>query len=112
MVTFKVLQSNQRFMSSILRIDVAKQKKQFIDSSIGFYSSIPVLLICLNLFGALVSSAVRMSNKSYDFTTRMTAAMTLITMCQTFTIFLNIDLNMQKIAALYQTLQTVVDNEG
>lgn len=112
MIEFKVLQNNQRFMSSILRIDVEQEKNPWMKSADEFFTSFPVLLILFGLFSLLVASAVRMHNNSYDFTARLVAALLLIAMCQAIIIFLSIGVHIKKIVALYHTLQTITDNEG
>lgn len=112
MEKFKVLQNNRRFMSSILRIDVEQKTNPWMKSADNFFTSIPVLLILFILFSIVVSSAVRMQNNSYDFTARLTAALLFIAMFQAIIVLLNMGLNIQKIAALFATLQTIVDSEG
>ena len=112
MVKFKVLQSNQRFLSSILRVDIESQKSESTKSTANFFTSIPVKLILLILFNIALLCAVRMCNQSYDFTARLTAALVFIAMCQAIMIFLSMGSNVKKIVALYQTFQTIVDDEG
>lgn len=105
---FKVLQRN-RFMSSIFRIDINQQNSPSMN---GLFATIPVVLIFFTLFGTWVSCAVRISNESYDFTARLTALSIIIALSQAATMFTNIGMTMTNLAALYQTLQTIVDNEG
>lgn len=103
MLKFKVLQSNQCFMSSILRID---------GETHNFFASVPVLLILFIQFSTMALYAVRISIDSHDFTTRLTAILMLVAMGQATAMFLNVGVNMQKISALYQTLQSIVGEEG
>ena len=112
MQKFKVLQSNQRFTSSILRIDIEQKRNPWMRSIDKFFTSIPVQLILFILFSILISGAVRVHNKSYDFTVRLAAILGSILMLQAFTVFLDMGVNMQKIATLYQKLQAIVDGVG
>lgn len=112
MEKFKVLQNNQRFMSSILRVNVEPGKNPWMKSVDTFFTSIPVLWMLFILFGIVISSAVRMHNNSYDFTSRLTAALVFIAMSQAFIILLNMCMKMKNIIALYRTLQAIVNGEG
>lgn len=112
MTKFKVLQSNQRFMSSFLRINMEPQKSHSTKSTGKFFTSIPVNLILLILINILSSCVVKICNSSYDFTARLTAALLVIAMSQSIMIFLSIGFNLQKIVALSQTFQAIVDGEG
>lgn len=111
MAKFEVLQSNQRFLSLICAIDT-KKKSKLTKSTGKFFTSIPVNLILLFLILTALSWTVKAYQKSYDFTTRLTAASTVIALCQAIAIFLNFGINVQKNAALNQTFQTIVDEEG
>lgn len=112
MSKFTVLQNNQRFLSSILRIDVEQKKHPRMKSTDQFFKSIPVHLILIILFSLAASSAVRTHNSSYDFTVRLAASLIFIAACQVIVIFLAIGKNVQTIVALYRTLQAIVDSEG
>lgn len=96
-------------MSSIFRIDVAKQDNRWTKSTHVFFGSVPVLLIFFTLFGTLASCAMRIFMESYDFTTRLTAMLMFVALSQANTLFLNIAVNMEKLSALYQTLQSIVN---
>lgn len=76
-----------------------------------FFTSMPVLSILFILFSVLVSNAVKMHNNSNDFTERLNASLFVIGMTQTMTILLNVGVNMKNIMALFQTIQTIVDDE-
>lgn len=112
MSKFRILQSNQRFMSLLLHVDVAKGDNRRTKLSNGFFASMRVLLILFISFASLLMCAVRVSMQSYDFTTRLTAALLFVALAQATTMFVNIGVNIQKITNLYQTLQSIVDNEG
>lgn len=99
-------------MSSILGIDVEKENNGWMKSINQFFKSIPVLWILFILFSVLVSSAVRIQNSSYDFTTKLNAALILIAISESIIILLNIGAHVKNTGDLYQTLQVIVDNEG
>lgn len=103
MAKFKVLQNNRRFMSSIFRIDVEQKNNRWL---------IPFLLISLILFSTLLSNVVRMCNNSYDFPTRMVAFCMFILMSQPIIILFEVGVSIQKIVALYRTLQVIADSDG
>lgn len=109
MVKFKILQNNQRFMASILRINVEQQKKGPLKKLVDNLS-IPVRMILLILFSTVVSCTVRMTSSSYDFTVRSIAAFALISTCQAITICMSMNVHLQKMVTLYQTLQAIVDS--
>lgn len=111
MAKFEVLHSNHRIISLTCGIDI-KENSKLTSVTRKFFTSIPVYLILFILTNILLSCAVKTSNKSYDFTARLTAASIIIALCQGITIFLNIGVNMQKMAALNQTLQAIADGEG
>lgn len=112
MAKFKVLEHNQRFLSTKLRIDVDGKRETHLKSPDRFFTSTPVLLIAFVLFSVLTSAAVKMSVQSNNFKVRLAAALVAIATFQAITIFLNMSSNMQKIVELYQTLQSIVDNAG
>lgn len=112
MSEFKVLRSNQRFISSILRVDVEPQQNQSIKFTNKFFESIPVFLVLFTLFSVLISCAVRIFYESYDFAVKLTAAIGFIALCQAITIFLSLGVNFEMITTLYQTLQAIVDGDG
>lgn len=109
---FKILQANRWFMTSILRIDMEQQNNRWTKSTNRFFASYSGLLILSILCGVLISSIVRASTDSLAFTSRLTAFMTIVAMCQAITIFLNTGMNMQNLTDLFQMLQTIVDDEG
>lgn len=110
MAKFEILQNNQRFMSSILRINVEQQKKDPTKLADNFLSSISVRMILLILFSTVVSCTVRMTSSSYDFTVRSIAALALVSTCQAITICKSMNVHSQKTVTLYQTLQAIVDS--
>lgn len=112
MAKFKVLQNNQRFLSSVLRIDVERKNDARLKSADSFFTSTPVLSMLFIFVSVFISNAVRILNSSYDFTDRLAAALLFIGMCQTITIFLSTGVNMPKSLDLYQALQEIVEGEG
>lgn len=112
MAKFKVLQNNRRFLSSMLRIDIEQKNDAQLKSADKLFTSIRLTLILFFVFSILISSAVRMHNDSYDFTVRLSAFYVFIAIFQEITIFIDMGANMQKILALYRTLQQIVGSEG
>lgn len=113
MAKFKVLQSNQWFISSVLRIESGAQKENHWFGMAGKFSeSIPVYTILIVLCNVLVSSTATLSMQSYTFTTKSVAALTVIIMSQATTIFLSLGAKMQKISAVHQKFQTLIDDNG
>lgn len=111
MLKFKVLLSNQWFLSLICGIGVEKLNSKSEKSVSKFSSSIPVYLILFTLVYILLSSAVSAYNDSFDFTVRLTAVSITIAISQAIAMFLNMGANVPKILALYQTLKEIVDGE-
>lgn len=105
-----ILQTNQYLMSLLLRIDVKQNENPSIRT--GFFPSIRVPLILFSLFNLMLSNAVKVLNNSYDFTIRLLAALIIIAVFPAVTMILDIGLQTEKLAALYQTFQAIVDNEG
>lgn len=112
MSDFKVLQNNQRSMSTILRINFEQRNNRWMKSTNEFFTSIPILLILFIQFISLVISAFTLHNNSYDFSTKSAYALAIIALSQAITILLNMGLYMQKTVDLYHTLQAIVDSEG
>lgn len=114
MVKFQVLQHNRRFLSTIFRTNVEDTNDPRMKSAAKFSTWIPLQLMLFIICSAssVVSCAVRMFDSSYDFTNRLDAFFLLIALSQMIAVFINMGVNMQKIVALFQTLQAVVDNEG
>lgn len=111
MAKFDVLQSNQRIILLTCGMDV-NQKSKVTNSTGKFFTSFRVYVILFVLVNILLSFAAKAFNKSNDFAARLTAASIIIALCQAIAIFLNIGVNMQKMTALNQTLQSIVDGEG
>lgn len=111
MSKFKALQTSRRFMSSILRIDIEHKDDRWMKFSNRFFKSIPVHLILFIQFSALISSVVKILNQSNGFTVRLAATYVFIALSQAITMFLNTGVHLNKIVALYRTLQTTVDSK-
>lgn len=114
MSKFKVLESSQHFLSLLLEIDIKQHPNQNLSGKLPnqFIKSRPVYLIFVLLFSIQLSCYVKIFHSFDDFSTKLVAALAIITIYQAIAIFLNVIFDMPQIAALYQTLQIIVDGEG
>lgn len=107
-----VLKNNRRFTSSILRIDVEQEENPWMKTADKFFTSIPVLAILSILLILCALSAFSLHSSSYDYTAKLVHFLSVIALCQAFTIFFNVGAYIENTVGLYRTLQAIVDSEG
>lgn len=105
MVKFKVLQTNQVFMTSL-----GIHSKHLTEPSNEFFKSIISYLILAALIYSLILSIAQIYVSWSDVTSRLSAMLMAFCACQAIGMFLSIGLNMKKVKELHLQLQAIVDD--
>lgn len=104
MVKFKVLQTNQIYMTRI-----GNYSYNLTEPTNEFLYSFSTWVIIITMVIPLISAAILVYNDTYDFTSKLNSVFMFVGLSQGLGAYLNVGIQMKKIKLLHLKLQAMVD---